>query len=70
MDAQKQLLGTIRDLREKNQLNQQLIEHSIKYIDYSLDLVAGPPIDEVVYHNPQQQVSSNMKPNRRFDTRA
>lgn len=70
LESQKQLLGTIRELREKNRLNQQLIEHSIKYIDYSLDLIAGPPLDEVVYHNPQHQVSANMKSNRRFDTRA
>ncbi len=70
MDEQKQLLATIRKLRELNQFNQQLTEHSLKYINYSLDLLAGSSDDEVIYHNPHQQLSSSMKPNRLFDTKA
>lgn len=68
--AQKQLMATIRKLRELNQFNQQLAEHSLKYINYSLDLLAGSSDDEVVYHKPHQQLNSSMKPNRLFDTRA
>ncbi|MGG1599220.1 flagellar protein FlgN [Paenibacillus naphthalenovorans] len=70
IDEQKQLLATIRKLRELNQFNQQLTEHSLKYINYSLDLLAGSSDDEVIYHNPHQQLSSSMKPNRLFDTKA
>ncbi|SDE35192.1 FlgN protein [Paenibacillus sp. UNCCL117] len=70
IDQQKRLLAKIRDLRELNQLNQQLIEHSLSFIDYSLDLMVGPPEDEVFYHNPQQQQSSASKRMGVFDTRA
>ncbi|MCU6792947.1 flagellar protein FlgN [Paenibacillus sp. WQ 127069] len=67
---QKQLLGTIRKLREMNQLNQQLIEHSLSFIDYSLDLIVGPPDDEAFYHKPQHNARGNNKRLGIFDTRA
>lgn len=54
-DSQKQLLSTIRKLRELNAVNQQLIEQSLAFIDYSLDLIVGPPEDEVFYHKSKQQ---------------
>ncbi|TDF93511.1 flagellar protein FlgN [Paenibacillus piri] len=69
LGLQKQLMGTIRKLREINQLNQQLIEHSLSFIDYSLDLIAGPPEDDVLYQNPQQQHYAQ-KRRGLFDTKA
>jgi flagellar biosynthesis/type III secretory pathway chaperone len=69
LGLQKQLLGTIRKLRELNQLNQQLIEHSLAFIDYSLDLYVGPPEDDVIYHKPQQNGYGNKRLGL-FDTRA
>jgi flagellar biosynthesis/type III secretory pathway chaperone len=69
LDQQRNLMGTIRKLREINQLNQQLIEHSLHFIDYSLDLLVGPPEDEAVYQNPQLQ-QRGMKRQGLFDTKA
>jgi flagellar biosynthesis/type III secretory pathway chaperone len=69
MEAQRQLKETIHQLRQKNVVNQQLIEQSIIYIDYSLDLFVGPPDDDAVYHNPQQQMKGAKRPGV-FDTRA
>ncbi|WP_159885432.1 flagellar protein FlgN [Paenibacillus puerhi] len=69
LEEQKRLLAKIRKLRELNQLNQQLIEHSLAYIDYSLDLMVGPPEDEVFYHNPNQP-ASGIKRLGIFDTKA
>ncbi|MDF2958972.1 MAG: hypothetical protein K0S39_707 [Paenibacillus sp.] len=69
LGLQKQLLGTIRKLREMNQLNQQLIEHSLSFIDYSLDLFVGPPEDDVIYHKPKQNSYGNKRLGV-FDTRA
>jgi len=66
--AQEKLLGTIEQLKELNQLNQKLIEQSLAYIEYSMDLVLGPPEDEMVYRNPSQQQSQ--KRNGIFDSRA
>jgi flagellar biosynthesis/type III secretory pathway chaperone len=69
INLQKQLLATIRRLRDMNQLNQQLIEHSLSFIDYSLDIIVGPPEDDVFYHKPQQSNQGNKRLGI-FDTRA
>lgn len=69
LGKQKQLLGTIHKLREMNRLNQQLIEHSLHFIDYSLDLIVGPPEDEYIYQKPQQQAYGGKRPGL-FDTKA
>lgn len=69
LETQKNLLATIRKLREINQINQNLIEHALAFINYSLDLIVGPPDDEAVYHHPQQQSPGPKRPGL-FDTRA
>jgi flagellar biosynthesis/type III secretory pathway chaperone len=68
-DAQKQLLSTIYKLREKNQLNQKLIEQSLAFIEFSMDLVLGPSDDGVTYQNPLHQ-QQGLKRNGMFDSRA
>jgi flagellar biosynthesis/type III secretory pathway chaperone len=67
--AQKELLGTIDKLKDLNHLNHKLIEHSLAYIDYSMDLILGPPENEVVYQNPTHQ-QQGIKRNGMFDSRA
>ncbi|WJH36310.1 flagellar protein FlgN [Paenibacillus sp. CC-CFT747] len=69
LNLQQLLLGRITELRQLNAVNQQLIEQSLAFIDYSLDVVLGPPEDEAVYRNPMQQ-NSRAKRNGYFDTRA
>jgi flagellar biosynthesis/type III secretory pathway chaperone len=69
MDAQKVLLETIDKLKDLNQLNHKLIEHSLAFIDYSMDLLLGPPENEVVYQNPTHQ-QQGIKRNGMFDSRA
>ncbi|WP_426450503.1 flagellar protein FlgN [Paenibacillus sp. S-38] len=69
LDKQKQLAAAIRKLRELNRVNQQMIEHSLAYIDYSLDLIVGPPEDEFVYKNPQA-AATGPKRQGMFDSRA
>ncbi|WP_281883059.1 flagellar protein FlgN [Paenibacillus sp. YYML68] len=69
MDAQKQLLDTIHRLRRVNTLNQQLIEQSIAFVDYSIDLMVGPAEEDVTYHSPQQQPISGKRPGI-FDAKA
>ncbi|UUZ91220.1 flagellar protein FlgN [Paenibacillus sp. P25] len=69
VDKQKQSLATIRKLREINQINQQLIEQSLAYINYSLDLMTGPSEDDVIYQNPLQTSYGTKRPGL-FDTKA
>jgi flagellar biosynthesis/type III secretory pathway chaperone len=66
-EKQRALLGTIFKLKKLNQLNAQLIEHSLAFIEYSLDLVLGPPEDDMIYHKPSHQQST--KRSGMFDSR-
>jgi flagellar biosynthesis/type III secretory pathway chaperone len=66
-EKQKALLGAIFKLKKLNQLNVQLIEHSLAFIEYSLDIVLGPPEDNMIYHKPSLQQST--KRSGVFDSR-
>ncbi|CAN7158327.1 flagellar protein FlgN [Paenibacillus sp. LjRoot56] len=67
-ESQKNLVATLAKLKERNSLNQKLVEQSLAFIDYSLDLVIGAPEDDMMYQNPQRQKSNNRL--GIFDTRA
>ncbi|TBL72991.1 flagellar protein FlgN [Paenibacillus thalictri] len=67
---QQTLLQTIERLKTLNELNRQLLEQSLTFVNYSLDLVLGPPEDEAVYQNPQQQQGYGFKRQGMFDSRA
>lgn len=67
--ARDRLTAVIDVLKKKNDLNQQLIEQSLAFINYSIDLVAGPD-DELMYRNPKQQPTYGAKRPGYFDSRA
>lgn len=67
--AQQKLLETIQHLKQYNTLNQQLIEQSLAFIDYSVDLVLGAPEDDVIYRNPAL-TNSRTKRMGVFDSKA
>ncbi|MNV89067.1 FlgN protein [compost metagenome] len=67
-ESQKNLIEAISKLKERNSLNQKLVEQSLAFIDYSLDLVIGAPEDDMMYQNPQRQKNNNRL--GIFDTRA
>ena len=66
---QGELLSRMQKLKVLNEKNGQLIEQSLAFIEYSLDLVVGQPDDDTVYHNPANKASGS-KRNSYFDTRA
>lgn len=66
---QKQLMENIRKLQEANQINRQLVEQSLQYINYSLDLISSPPEDDLVYQHPKQRAYGTRRPGL-FDTRS
>jgi flagellar biosynthesis/type III secretory pathway chaperone len=68
-DKQKALLERVDRLREHNTLNQQLIEQSLAFIDYTLDLIIGSPEEEAIYGNPAGRSPSIRRPGI-FDSRA
>ncbi|MDF2721737.1 MAG: hypothetical protein K0Q59_1412 [Paenibacillus sp.] len=48
----EELLQLIDKIKQVNDLNRQLIQQSLAFIDFSLDLIAGPAEQEAVYHHP------------------
>ncbi|HZG78000.1 MAG TPA: flagellar protein FlgN [Paenibacillus sp.] len=67
--ARDRLSETVAVLKKKNDLNQQLIEQSLAFINYSIDLVIGPD-DEPMYRNPNQQQAYGTKRSGYFDSKA
>lgn len=68
-EAQQKLLTTVVELKKLNVRNQQLIEQSLAFIDYSLDLYLGSSDDDYTYSHPVQSVRSTARVGL-FDTRA
>jgi len=66
---QERLLNSIAELRLANELNQQLIEQSLEFIDYSLDLLIEPPGEDMIYQNPNQPTGKSTT-TLMFDSRA
>jgi flagellar biosynthesis/type III secretory pathway chaperone len=62
------LLVLLESLRAQNERNQQLTEHALRYVNYSLDLLSYSPMDDVTYRPAMQ--SSGKNGNSLFDTRA
>lgn len=69
IDAQQQLLATMDQLSQINALNQQLIEQSLAFINYTLDLLTDDQSELLGYSNPADKQRTN-NPNAIFDTKA
>ncbi|MBW7454269.1 flagellar protein FlgN [Paenibacillus sepulcri] len=62
------LTGLLDELQKVNKLNQELTMQSLKFIDYSIDLVIEDPNDSVTYQHPMNTGYGNQR-NGFFDTR-
>lgn len=69
LDVQGQLSTTLKELKRLNAINKELIEQSLTFIDYSLNLLTSLPEDEMMYSDPTKQ-QSTQKSRSYFDTRA
>lgn len=67
--AQQQLLATMDKLNDINSLNQQLIEQSLSFIDYTLDLLTEDTNELLGYSNPSDKPKTTRN-NTIFDTKA
>mgnify|MGYP001305643151 FL=1 len=54
-DARRKLLDLIDRLQAANALNRQLIGQALAFIEFSVDVLAGPPEPEAVYRHPAKQ---------------
>jgi flagellar biosynthesis/type III secretory pathway chaperone len=48
----EQLLGIVSELREANELNQQLLGQSLSFVNANLELLTDSPEEDFVYRNP------------------
>lgn len=66
--VREKLLERIAQLKEVNELNQQLLQQSLHYVNISIDLLTDQPNQEFTYSKPQQTAN----PSRRgvFDRKA
>jgi uncharacterized phage infection (PIP) family protein YhgE len=69
LNKQQELQELLRELKRNNELNQQLIQQSLAFINYSIDLVVDDPTEDVVYQHPQKGLAGSVKSGI-FDTRA
>ncbi|GAB6927552.1 hypothetical protein JCM10914A_15350 [Paenibacillus sp. JCM 10914] len=69
LQVQQQLMDRLMALKELNAMNKELIEQSLAFIDYSLNLLVSRPEDDLLYQHPKQQQSAG-KGRSMFDTRA
>ena len=69
LHIQNQLSNTLARLKVANDLNQKLIEQSLSFIDFSLDIMVGRPNQDVTYQHPSERSSVMGRPGL-FDSRA
>ncbi|MFE4712079.1 MULTISPECIES: flagellar protein FlgN [Paenibacillus] len=69
LHIQKKLAGTLQQLKEANALNQQLIQQSLSYIDFSIESMSYYSETEATYHHPAEK-SGGVQRSGLFDTRA
>ncbi|MFY0543150.1 flagellar protein FlgN [Brevibacillus sp. H7] len=56
-----ELIRIVSELREANDLNQQLLEQSLSFVNKSLDLITDNPADDFIYSNPAADAYRNPK---------
>ncbi|URN96090.1 MAG: flagellar protein FlgN [Candidatus Pristimantibacillus lignocellulolyticus] len=68
-DIQVAIADISTKLSKANQLNQQLIQQSLEYVHFSLDVLCGPPDEEVTYKRPTMNTDVQKRTGI-YDTRA
>lgn len=66
---QNDIIAVSEKLKRANELNQQLIQQSLQYVNFSLDLLVGPEDEEFTYKRPTLQ-PENQRRTGIYDTRA
>ncbi|WP_068783811.1 flagellar protein FlgN [Paenibacillus phocaensis] len=69
LETQSRLSSTLHELKRLNAINKELVEQSLTFIDYSLNLLTSLPEDEMTYSDPSKQQPTPQKRSY-FDTRA
>lgn len=65
----EELTDMLKRLKQVNEANQQLIQQSLDFINFSIGLMVEDPNEDVVYQHPMNQIAAN-KRNTWFDSKA
>lgn len=68
-ERQRELVDLVENLKEANELNRQLLQQSLAYVDYSIGLLVDSGDDDSLYHHPQQE-QFTYKGSSMFDRKA
>lgn len=68
LQQRERLLQVVQELKDHNSLNQQLIFHSLQYVNLSLDMIR-PQLTNMNYDNPSKRDNSKLSRGM-FDSRA
>ncbi|MCE5169300.1 flagellar protein FlgN [Paenibacillus profundus] len=69
MAVQERIAATLQRLKQVNDHNQTLIEQSLHFVEYQLNLFIDYSEQDMLYHRPEQPASSYSRPGM-LDTRA
>lgn len=69
LELHERLTSILKQLKQVNEANQQLIKQSLDFINFSINLMIEDPNEDMVYQHPQQQMYGN-KRNTWFDSKA
>ncbi|WP_017810943.1 MULTISPECIES: flagellar protein FlgN [Paenibacillus] len=69
LGVQSKLKSTLDRLKELNDLNQQLIQQSLDFIEFSLDVIVDKPEQDMVYQHPAAAQYGAGQRRGLFDTR-
>jgi len=67
LDVKDRLLSSVHLLKKENKLVEQLLEQSLEFIDFSLNIIVGVD-DDLIYQNPSQPLAGYKK-NNFFDSK-
>lgn len=70
-NLQQELVALLHQLHQLNDINQQLIQHSLDFVNYTIELLAEEPVEQI-YQSPKQADRLPYQPQKRsfFDTKA
>ena len=69
LDTQAHLKSTLDQLKQVNILNQQLLEQSLEFIEFSLDVMLDKPNQDITYQHPAAHQSYGTRQKGLFDRR-
>lgn len=67
-DAQVRLSDLLHELKRQNEMIKDLLQQSLDFVDYSLNLITSRPEDDSIYKRPDQAQTKSAR--SLFDTRA